>query len=127
MPSKKKDIPWTLRQLCVKIGVMFATVTVGLWCGRRDSFSAFYVAVLVQAVNNAYESYGLMSGYNRFITGFHILSFLGAIVSAVAAVLYFAGAAVGVPQCMYAVVVLLSVPILHFFIEAICLFVNGTY
>ena len=67
MPSKK-PIPWSLRQLCVKVALMSITVFIGLLCGYHDSYNSFYIAVLVQAANNAYDSFGLLNGYNRFIT-----------------------------------------------------------
>lgn len=126
MPPKK-NIPWTLPQLCVKIGLLSATTVIGLWCGHKDSYSAFYVAVLVQALNNAYESFGLLGGYTRFITWFHVISFLSAVISAIIAVLFFADAAVDNQICVWIIAGLLSVPVLHYLIETFILLVKGKY
>ena len=122
MPSKK-PIPWSLRQLCVKVALMSITVFIGLLCGYHDSYNSFYIAVLVQAANNAYDSFGLLNGYNRFITILQFLSFLGAIAS----ILSFAGVLTGSPVQAYIVIGMLSVPILHFLIEIFVMIITEKY
>ena len=126
MPSKK-TIPWSLRQLCVKVALMSITVFIGLLCGYHDSYNSFYIAVLVQAANNAYDSFGLLNGYNRFITILQFLSFLGAIASIVIAILSFAGVLTGSPVQAYIVIGMLSVPILHFLIEIFVMIITEKY
>ena len=128
MASRKKDwLPWSFRQLLVKAALTTATIVIGLYCGYLDSYTAFYVAVLIQAFNNTYESYGLMKGYNRAITVFQTLAFLGAIASGIIAILSFAGVDVNTPFYMWLVAALLSIPVVHFLIEAICLLVERRY
>lgn len=127
MSSKKKDIPWPFRQLLVKSGLMSATIAISLYCGFTASYSAFYVAVLVQALNNGYESFELLSGYNRFITAFHTFSFLGAVASAILAVLFFSGAPLGGLKLVSCITIALSIPVIHFLIEAFILWKSGKY
>ena len=128
MASRKKDwLPWPFRQLIVKAALTITTIVIGLYCGYLDSYTAFYVAVLIQALNNAYESYGLMKGYNRTITVVQTLAFLGAIVSGIIAVFSFAGVDVNTLCHTWIVVALLSIPVVHFLIEAVCLILKEKY
>ena len=127
MPQRKKDIPWSLRQLLVKIGLTAATIAIGLYCGFTASYAAFYVAVLVQALNNAYESFTLLAGYNKFITLCHAVSFLGATGSAVLAILFFAGAPLAGQPFVFGITTALSIPVVHFLIEAFILWWTGKY
>lgn len=125
MPPRKKEIPWSFRQLLVKICFMTATIVIGLYCGLTASYTSFYVAVLIQAINNAYESFELLAGYNRFITAFQAVAFLGAGVSAILAVLFFSGAPLGCRQYVLGIAVALSIPVIHFLIEAIVMCASG--
>ena len=50
--KRKKNMPFTLQQYAIKLSVMGCTIGIGLWCGWNDSFSAFYIASLVQAISN---------------------------------------------------------------------------
>lgn len=128
MASRKKDwLPWSFRELLVKAALTTVTIVIGLRCGYRDSYTAFYVAVLIQAINNAYESYGLMKGYNKGIIVYQTLAFLGATASGIIAILSFAGFDVNTSFYMWLVAVLLSIPVVHFLIEAVCLFFEGKY
>ena len=127
MPSNKKDIPWPFRRLLVKICLMSATITIGLYCGFTDSYAAFYVAVLIQAINNAYESFELLAGYNKFITAFQAISLLGAGVSAILSILFFAGAPLNSLEYVLGITIALSIPVLHFLIEIFVLWWSGKY
>lgn len=127
MPSKKKDIPWPFRQLLLKSCLMAATMIISLYCGFTDSYAAFYVAVLIQAINNAYESYGLLKGYNKFITAWHTISFFGAVASAILAILFFAGAPLNGLGYVLGISAALSVPIFHYMIELFILWQSGKY
>ena len=127
MPRRKNDIPWTLRQLLVKICLLSATIIIGLYCGLTNSYSAFYVAVLIQAINNVYESFELLTGYNKFITAFQAISFIGAGISAILAILFFCNAHLGCHMCVWIVAIALSIPVLHFLIESFILWQAGKY
>lgn len=72
--KKRKNIGWTLQELMIKIAAMTITIGIGLWCGWTDSYSAFYIAVLVQAVNNLYDSSVFLKDYTKFITVFQLLA-----------------------------------------------------
>lgn len=127
MATKKKKIPWSLQQLCVKSGLMATTIVISLYCGIHASYASFYLAVFVQALNNAYESFHLLQGYNAFITIFHLFSFLGAIICGILAVLHLAGANVDSNFFIWLIIVCLCIPILHFLIEVYCILRAGTY
>lgn len=117
--KKRKNIGWTLRELMFKIAVMAITIGVGLWCGWTDSYSAFYIAVLVQAINNMYDSSAFLDGYTRFITVFQLLSFIGAVGSLILAIVHFTnqGNVVDTQEFVWGVVIALSIPMIHFGIE----------
>ena len=127
--NKRENIGWTLRELLMKIAVMSVTIVIGLWCGWNDSYSSFYVAVLVQAVNNIYDSSAFLEGYTRYITIFQVISFLGAMVSAIIAVIYFAsGGTVVITLCwVIGIVIMLSIPVVHFGVEVYCLLRDNRY
>ena len=127
--TKRKNIGWTLREFMVKIAVMIITVAIGLWCGLSDSYSAFYIAVLVQAVNNLYDSSAFLGGYTRFVTVFQIMAFLGALGSAVLAIVHFTsrGSVVDSRGFVIGIAIALSIPIVHFGIEVYSLVRNNRY
>lgn len=127
--KKRKNIGWTLRELMIKIAVMLVTIGVGLWCGWIDSYSAFYIAVLVQAVNNLYDSSAFLGGYTKFITVFQMLAFLGALGSAILAIVHFTngGNIVDSRNFVIVIIIALSIPILHFGIEVYSMLRNNQY
>lgn len=113
----------------IKISVMVITVGIGLWCGWSDSYGAFYIAVLVQAVNNMYDSSAFLSGYTRFVTVFHVIAFGGALFSAIFAVIHFTnnGNVVDAIGFVIAISIALSVPIIHFGIEVYSMIRHNRY
>ena len=127
--KKRKNIGWTLREFMVKIAVMIITVAIGLWCGWSDSYSAFYIAVLVQAVNNLYDSSAFLGGYTRFVTVFQIMAFLGALGSAVLAIVHFTsrGSVVDSRGFVIGIAIALSIPIVHFGIEVYSMIRDDRY
>ena len=116
---KRLKIGWTLKELLIKIAVMCITIAIGLWCGWTDSFGSFYIAALVQAVNNIYDACAFFGGYTKFITVFQIVAFFGAIMSAIFAIIHFTsqGSFVDSSRFVIAVCIALSIPVLHFLIE----------
>ena len=130
MPTRRrKNIGWTLRELMAKLAVMGITICIGLWCGWIDSYNSFYIAVLVQAVNNLYDSCSFLSGYTRFITIFQTISFLGALVSAILAILHFtsSGSVFDSKFFVIGIVTALTIPVLHFGIEVYSMIRNDRY
>lgn len=127
--KQRKKFPFSLQESVIKLAIMCCTIGIGLWCGWHDSFSAFYIAVLVQAINNMYDSYGFLKGYNKFITCFQFASFVFAFVSAILAIIHFApgGSCVDTEKCLIVVSIFLSIPILHFGIEAYLMVRNDLY
>lgn len=113
----------------VKIAVMVVTISIGLWCGWIDSYGAFYIAVLVQAVNNLYDSSAFLGEYTKFITVFQIMAFLGALGSVVLAIVHFTngGNVVDSRNFVIGIAVALSIPALYFGIEAYSLIRHNQY
>ena len=112
-------MPFTLQQYAVKLLVMFFTIGIGLWCGWHDSYNAFYIASLIQAINNMYDSFYFLKGYNRFITTFEFVVFIGALITAVLSIIHFApgGNCLDTDVFLVLITVFLSAPVLHFIIE----------
>lgn len=117
--DKRKRIDYPLRELVIKASVMLVTLSIGLWCGWQDSYSSFYIATLVQAVNNLYDSSGFLEGYTKTITIFQLIAFVGALVAAILSIIHFTdgGNIVDTQQCVIGITLALSIPILHFVIE----------
>lgn len=127
--KQRKNMPFTLQQYAIKLSVMACTIGIGLWCGWHDSFSAFYIASLVQAISNMNDSFDFLKGYNKFITIFQFLAFIGALVTAVLSIIHFApgGKLVDTEQFLVLISVCLSIPVLHFVIEAYLMIRNDLY
>lgn len=127
--KQRKKFPFSLQQSVVKFAIMCCTIGIGLWCGWHDSYGAFYIAVLVQAINNMYDSFGLLKGYNKFITYFQFASFLGALIAAILAIIHFApgGSCVDTGKCLLLVSICLSIPLIHLGIEAYLMIRNDLY
>ena len=117
--KKRKNIIWSLREFVIKIAVMAVTISIGLWCGWTDSYSAFYIAVLVQAINNLYDSSAFLGGYTKFVTIFQLLAFIGALGSTILSIVHFTsqGSVVDAPEFVIGIVMALSIPVIHFGIE----------
>lgn len=127
--KRRKNMPFTLQQYAIKLSVMACTTVIGLWCGWHDSFSAFYIASLMQAINNMHDSFEFLKGYNRFITFFQFLAFIGALTTAILSIIHFApnGDYVDTKFCLILISVCLSIPILHFSVEALLILHNDLY
>lgn len=119
LTKKRKNIGWSLRELVIKIAVMAVTICIGLWCGWTDSYGAFYIAVLVQAINNLYDASAFFGGYTKFITIFQLIAFFGALGSAILSIVHFTsqGNIVDKPQFVLAIVIALTIPLVHFGLE----------
>lgn len=117
--KKRKNIVWSLQELVIKIAVMAVTICIGLWCGWTDSYSAFYIAVLVQSINNLYDSSAFLGGYTKFITIFQLLAFMGALGAAILSIIHFTshGSIVDTPSFVIGITIALSIPVIHFGIE----------
>ena len=127
-PERKK-IDWSLRALLIKIAVLSVTIIIGLWCGGSDSYGTFYIAALIQAVNNIYDASAFFEGYTLFITVFQVVSFLGGLGTAIISILHFTvtGVFFDRPVFLIAVTLALSVPVLHFGIETYCMLREERY
>lgn len=125
----RNGINLSLQGIVFKMAVLTITISIGLWCGWKDSYGAFYVAVLVQAINNVYDAaYYLQSGYNKFIVVFQLFAFGGAIISFIIAIIFFTGAEpIGSIYFMVCTVMMLSVPLIHFGIELYIMLRKGNY
>lgn len=127
--KQRKKFPFSLQESAVKFAIMCFTIAIGLWCGGHDSYGAFYIAVLVQAINNMYDSFGLLKGFNKFITSFQFATFVCALTAAILAIIHFApgGSCVDTVTCLAVVSILLSIPVIHLGIEAYLMIRNDLY
>lgn len=127
--KKRKNIGWTLQELMLKIAVMTITISIGLWCGWIDSYGAFYIAVLVQSVNNLYDSSAFFKGYTKFITIFQVLAFIGALGSLILSIVHFTnkGSVVDTQEFVIGIVAALSIPVIHFGIEVYSMIRQNRY
>ena len=129
MKKQKKNLPFTLQQYAAKLAVMFCTIGIGLWCGWHDSFSSFYIASLVQAISNMYDSFEFLKGYNKFITIFQFLAFIGGLVTAILSIIHFSpgGDYVDTKFFLVLISICLTIPVLHFAIEVYLMIRNDLY
>lgn len=127
--KKRKNIVWSLREFVIKIAVMSITLSIGLWCGWTDSYSAFYIAVLVQAINNLYDASAFLSGYTKFVTIFQLLAFVGALGSAILSIVHLTsrGSVVDTLEFVIGITIALSIPIVHFGIEVYSMLRQNRY
>ncbi len=127
--KKRKNIIWSLREFMIKIAVMAVTISIGLWCGWTDSYSSFYIAVLVQSINNLHDSSVFLGGYTKFVTIFQLLAFIGALGSAILAIVHFTsqGSVVDTPKFVIGITIALSVPLVHFGIEVFSMIRQNRY
>lgn len=127
MAHKKKDMPDSIQFLATKSGVSLITIAIGLYCGINDSHTSFYIASLVQAINNVYDSFSYLSGYNPYITFFHLASFLSAIFVCIISIIHFSSGYFTGIKTEIAVVVCLCIPVIHFLSEIVIKFFQGRY
>lgn len=127
--KQRKRFPLTLQESIRKLAVMSITISIGLWCGWHDSYGAFYIAVLIQAINNMYDSFSFLKGYTKFVTFFQIATFIGALVSFIISIIHFApgGKTVDSRGCLFFTCVFLSVPVIHYGIEISCMLRDENY
>lgn len=120
MPGdKKKSLDWSITALLVKTAVLVITIGIGLWMGH-SSYDAFYIAAFIQAVNNMYDDSAFFKEYTRWITVYHIVSFLGSLGCLIVFFVHLQGGEeifTDTDLCMYIVAAILSLPILYLLIE----------
>lgn len=127
--KKRKNVVWSLRELMMKIAVMLITISIGLWCGWNDSYNAFYITVMVQAINNIYDASYFLGGYTKFITIFQLTAFLGALGSGILSIIHFTnkGSVVDGLEFVIGIVIALSIPVVHYAIEVYNMIRNDQY
>lgn len=69
----------TLKKDIAKAAILLSSLVIGLLCG--ETLDAFYIAVLVQSLSNAYDSFEYIGTFSRLITGAYVITFLGAVLS----------------------------------------------
>lgn len=77
----------TLKKDVAKAAMLLVSLVIGLLCG--ETLDAFYIAVLVQSLSNAYDSFEYIGVSSRLITGAYVITLLGAVLSFICAVLHF--------------------------------------
>ena len=76
-----------------------------------------------------HDSFEYLKGYNKFITVFEFLAFVGGLLTAILSIIHFApgGNCVDTEIFLVLVSMFLSIPVLHFVIEVYLLFRNDSY
>lgn len=117
----KKDI--------AKAAILLSSLVIGLLCG--ETLDAFYIAVLVQSLSNAYDSFEYIGTFSRLITGAYVITFLGAVLSFICAILHFAPnrmtALVNTKGVVFVVCVCLAIPFIIMSIKVFITIRNGEY
>ena len=56
MPKKRSTgYKCSLVEVLANFALMAITIGIGLWCGASDSYGSFYIAVLIQSINNMFN------------------------------------------------------------------------
>ena len=77
----------TLKKDLAKAMLLMVSLIIGLSC--VDSTDAFYIAVFVQSLNNASDSFEYIGHSSRLITGAYAIVLLGATLSFIFAIMHF--------------------------------------
>jgi len=129
---KSSSVSISLKESAVRIGTDILTIVIGLLCGFFNSYTAFYIAVLVQAVNNGYEAGSSLEGYDKFNTFFFFISFLSSLAAFVSSVCYFAlpqqfGSLLSGIPAVIIMASMLSIPVLHMLVDVFIRIAQGNY
>lgn len=106
----------SLQESIVKFALSLVTISIGVWCGIQDSYSSFYIAVLIQALNNLYESFTYLNGYDKFTTVFQCCAFIGGVFVVILAIVHFSPGGSIVDSTIFAIiiVILISAPVVYY-------------
>ena len=118
--TQRRGIPFDIRECLIKFTIMVISIVIGIWISLEgESYDSFYIASLLQAINNMYDSFGFLNGYSRFTTTFHVFSFLGALLTLLLSIMHFVSNKNFMDTYFFFVFViaLLSIPILYLSIE----------
>lgn len=119
----------TLKKDIAKAAILLISLVIGLVCG--DTIDAFYIAVLVQSLSNAYDSFEYIGNTSRLITGAYVITLLGAVLSFICAVLHFSHNQITSfvnEKWMIAVVcVFLSIPFIIIAVKVFVVIRSGEY
>lgn len=121
--QRGKNIDWPFPQLVAKILTSICALVISLWFGFMDSYTSFYIAVLVQSINNFYESFLFLFGYTKYIKIFNLIACCLSVTAFLCSVIYL-GDSVSFLQnsCSIRIIILLLfVPIAYFISEAVCM------
>lgn len=119
----------TLKKDIIKAAILFFSLVIGLRCA--ENLDAFYIAVLVQSLSNAYDSFEYIGAFSRLITGAYAITFLGAVLSFICAILHFAPnrmtAFVNTKGVVFLVCICLAIPFIIMAIKVFITIRNGEY
>lgn len=119
----------SLKEVLVSLALMSVTIAIGLWCGATDSYSSFYIAVLIQSINNMYNAAKYFDGYERRVVVVQAISFVLALASAIIAIIHFTPNG-NIFDCFWAMILItiaLSLPAVHLAIEAYYIIRNNDF
>ena len=118
--QRGKNIDWPFPQLVAKVLTSICVLVISLWFGLRDSHTSFYIAVLVQSINNFYESFLFLFGYTKYVTIFNLISCCLSVITFHCSVIYLGDSTSSLQNsCLvYIISLFLFVPIAYFISEA---------
>lgn len=112
----------TLKKDVAKAAMLLVSLIIGLLCG--ETIDAFYIAVLVQSLSNAYDSFEYIGVHSRLVTGVYVIALFAAVLSLICAVLHFSPTAASFTNQAWVVAVVCGFLALPFVIVAVNIFVT---
>ncbi len=112
----------TLKKDVAKAAMLLVSLIIGLLCG--ETIDAFYIAVLVQSLSNAYDSFEYIGVRSRLVTGVYVIALFAAVLSLICAVLHFSPTTASFTNQVWVVAVVCGFLALPFVIVAVNIFVT---
>lgn len=118
-----------LQECMGKFALLTVTVFIGLWCGIKGSYAAFYIAALIQALNNAYDAFGYLSVYDTVTKAAQAFIFLFAVAVFIISIIHFTegGEIMDNSGCLIFTTISLSMPIVFWGSESVYLIFQKKY
>ena len=129
--SKKRNAGYkcSLTEVLANFALMSITIGIGLWCGASDSYSSFYIAVLIQSLNNMFNAVKYFGGYEKRVVVVQVISFVLAVLATIIAVVHFTprGGFFDNIWFIIFVTIALSLPAIHLAVEVYTIIRNNEY
>lgn len=108
----------SLKECVLKLIMPFISIGVGIFAGVKDSPTAFYITVLLQAVSNIYDAFPYLSGYSKHIIIKELIVIMTSATSALIALFHFSGWSCSETLYIIAIIAIcISLPIVSVFVD----------